>query len=335
MLVAAVFTYAWLGGMLSVRVAARCIRKGLQCVPQLRGRGRPRSSVDERAYFGRTVASGLDADGCEQSTCRGTVVSFKAAKYTIQYNDGTSAKLTVTQLKELLLPVTEGTLIVVPAIEATTHAKQQATETTDSKLAESSAGAQEFAAQQTAASTALQSPTTAGTIGQDDESGAQPSQSKPRKRKKTACDIEQTEESEKEQKKFEWRQALKMPVGWLQKVYECASQPSGIRTACYMSPDGTRHNSKAAAIAAMATMLIEQNPSILDPLPAEPEEQTKAVQSDENAADAQVVGASAEASVDPEDEKSLELSRLGRFTKKMKQFEDSQEDQEAPYEDAD
>jgi len=232
-------------------------------------------------------------------------VSFKAGKYTVQYNDNTIAKLTVTQLKELLLPVTEGTALL-PVVQATTLGEQQFTGTTDSELAESSAGAEE--------STALQSPTTAGALEQDDASGAQPSKPKPRKRKKTAGDIQEAEESKKEPKKFEWRQALKMPDGWLQKVYECASQPSGIRTACYMSPDGTRHNSKVAAIAAMATILIEQNPSILDPLPAEPEEQTEAVQ---NAADAQVVGGSVDASIDQEPEEA------------------SIDQEEGPYQDAD
>ena len=63
------------------------------------------------------------------------------------------------------------------------------------------------------------------------------------------CDFKKTVGSVQE--KFEWRQVLKMPLGWLQKVYKCASQPSGVRTACCMAPDGTRYNNKVAAIAAM------------------------------------------------------------------------------------
>jgi len=100
---------------------------------------------------------------------------------------------------------------------------------------------------------------------------------KPHKRKKTG-DIKKADGSTEKVQKFEWRQALKMPLGWMQKVYECASQPSGIRTACYMAPDGTRYNNKVAAIAAMA---IEQNPANVAPphaLPALEAPQPQAVQ---------------------------------------------------------
>merc|ERR1712028_146077 len=99
---------------------------------------------------------------------------------------------------------------------------------------------------------------------------------KPHKRKKTG-DIKKPDGSTEKVQKFEWRQALKMPLGWMQKVYECASQPSGIRTACYMAPDGTRYNNKVAAIAAMA---IEQNPANVPPhaLPALEAPQAQQVQ---------------------------------------------------------
>jgi len=87
---------------------------------------------------------------------------------------------------------------------------------------------------------------------------------KPHKRRKSG-DVKKADGSTEKVQKYEWRQALKMPLGWMQKVYECVSQPSGIRTACYMAPDGTRYNNKVAAIAAMA---IEQNPSNVAPLTA-------------------------------------------------------------------
>ena len=53
------------------------------------------------AFIGRTVAKQLD----RQSACKGTVVDFKAAKFTIQYNDNTTAALTVTQLNKISTPV--------------------------------------------------------------------------------------------------------------------------------------------------------------------------------------------------------------------------------------
>jgi len=75
---------------------------------------------------------------------------------------------------------------------------------------------------------------------------------RPPKRKKTNDPKAAPGEEGEQVQKFEWRQALKMPAGWMQKVYQCPTQPSGIRTACFMAPDGKRYNSKNAAISAMA-----------------------------------------------------------------------------------
>ena len=94
-----------------------------------------------------------------------------------------------------------------------------------------------------------------------------PTEQQPAK-KKAVSGVKKAEGDAGEVHKFEWRQARKMPLGWMQKVYECASQRTGFRwDANYMAPDGTRYTSKSAAVAGIAA---GQNRANDAPLPADP-----------------------------------------------------------------
>jgi len=64
-------------------------------------------------FFGRTVTKLLDGN----RVCNGTVIDFKTARcrYTVQYDNGTYATVTKTELKAMLTPVVEEqTAVLVP-----------------------------------------------------------------------------------------------------------------------------------------------------------------------------------------------------------------------------
>ena len=76
--------------------------------------GRVRSQCKECAnvYIGCTTAKQLD----EHSVCEGTVIGFKAGKYTIHYKDNTTVNLTKTALLKVLSPVSVEAVAAAAAV---------------------------------------------------------------------------------------------------------------------------------------------------------------------------------------------------------------------------
>ena len=82
------------------------------------------------AYIGRTVEKKLG----EHSVCQGTVVTFKALKFTIDYADGTTAALTTAALMKVLAPLPV-VVTALPVEVAVSLANTEETATTGAQTA--------------------------------------------------------------------------------------------------------------------------------------------------------------------------------------------------------